>query len=835
MPATVTWSRLVRADCLAAVLVLGGATVASAAVPWTADTGATRALLVATDGPTVAELDDVAKVLQDAYGAAPSGMVRAFGVDARTDDIEKRLVDIVMQAGRRDTVIVVLALPQHDKGQDRLLVTSDFDRERPWSGFSLDLVQKLSAGSSAGNLWLFVPGCAQTSKGDGYSQMSSASVRNSYGGSITIKFCDTRGERSPEQRAVHVLARVLKESAQSAARRGSGDRSGVTGMVTSDELVSRLGQNREGIRFSVDGPASGAVLRVRATIGEADSTEVRNALDAAADDAAAIAVLDRAVESGRSARDPSAGVAVADTLANYALDTGVAMTRRGRAVQAIGGLPTSAARPALERVFNRASESQLRAAALGQWRRVAEKGDLSLVRQGLEQPDPVVQVAAIQAAAASRDKGSSEAVIGALNTARDPAVRTAAARAMTDLADASVAEAVLNRSLADPEPTVRAESARALGRLALSGNSAARLMQLAVEDSSAVVRESSCYALAAAWPQLTPAERAQVEEKLTAISSGSDVDAVRIAALYSLARSGRVGRSDSIVAIARNARASPALRKASIEAMGQLRMTSAVPSLVRLAANNREATDLRIAATAALGHIPSSEAADALWTLSAAESVDVAAVARRTLEQGAAYSPAAAAAAVNRAGVSPERRVAAVRALSSSRDPNAIAPLIDALDDTDVAESAVAALAKFNDDPSATKVAAVLDDAREANQLTRVGAAFAIAAMDTDFARQQLARHQDDPDEEIRVAVAVGLGTAAPSADQYAALETLSRDANPIVRTAAAASLGRVESVASSSRLEELAKDDDPDVRAAAVDSLRTVRARSLGNNPPHR
>ena len=144
--------RAVVACCAAAVLCRGG-TGARASVSWSQEAGSTRALLIAADPAAARELGGVASVLERSYGADPDGIERLVGDQAKTDDIERKLVDLAMRAGPRDTVIVVLALAQHDKGQDRILITRDFDPARPWSGLSLDLLQKVSAGSSAGSFW----------------------------------------------------------------------------------------------------------------------------------------------------------------------------------------------------------------------------------------------------------------------------------------------------------------------------------------------------------------------------------------------------------------------------------------------------------------------------------------------------------------------------------------------------------------------------------------------------------------------------------------------------------------------------------------------------------
>ncbi len=841
MSAPAPVASVIRVICAALLLPTAWQTAAIASVPWSQEAGSTRALLVAADSSTATELNRVAEVLQHAYGVAPDGIVRISGEAARTDDIERRLADHAMRARPRDTVIIVLALALHDKGRDRILMTSDFDPARPWSGLSLDLLRKISAASSAESLWLFVPGCAPPSKASAGRQAipSGPNARSAYGGRALITFCESEGA-SPGRRFVQLLAQTLRESALSATKRGSVEQSGVAGIVTADELLDRLVRIGEDIRFRADSSlGGGAILRVRVSAAEANASELRTSLYTAADDEAAIGVLDRAVKSGRSASDPSDATAIAGVLANYALDATVDTTRRARAIQALGALPAGAARPALERIFATAVDGQLRAGALREWVRAADRGDLRLVKQALGESDPLVQIAAIQAVAASDDRDSADAVLNALKTAGDVRVRVAAARALTSIADNAFAEEMLTLALSDTSELVRAEVASALGRLMLSAQAAAPLMTLAIGDPSALVRENACYAVAATWPRLAPADLELIERQLMDIASGPDVNAVRIAALYSLARSGFVSRDNRIVSIARSRKTTIEVRKAAIEAIGQLQMASAVKPLAQIARDSEETTELRVAATAALGRMPTTEAGDALWNLSLGDPVDVAAVARRTIEQGCAFSPATAATATatDSEQVPTQLRVAAVRALASSKDPRAIDPLINALVSSalEVRESAIAGLARFKDVAAVSRIANVLAVRSETGGLMREGSTLALAAMDTDQAREILERHADDPDTDVRRGVAAGLGTARPTASGYAALERLSRDENERVRTAAAVSLGRVENFRASGRLEELAKDKDPDVRAAAVEALRTVRSRELGTavEPP--
>lgn len=801
--------------------------VTQAAVPWSVEQGATRVLLVAADGGTQTELVRLAEVLQRSYGATPDTTRLLFADAARTEAIESALLDMSARTSPRDTLVVVLGLALHNKGRDRVLVTYDFDPERPWTGMSLNLLEKLASGGVAGTYWQFAPDCGPPAKAayQQYEQRSNAYLGDSGGGVALVTFCESGGA-GPGRELARALTTTLREAA--ADRAGREGSSGA--VVIMEEVLGRLTKAARDMEIRTGfAPARGATLRVRPATSEPVAGELYAALVAAPSDVDAVAVLDRAVEQGRSAKDPAKVADVANALADYSIKTTADTNRRARAVQALGSLPAEAARPALERVFALATDGRLRATALREWQRVAKPGDISLISAGLGDAEPAVQIAALLAAASAADKSATDAVIGALRTADDAQVRMAAARALIAVAEPTVAEAVLIGALRDNVATVRAEAANSLGQIALSAAAAQPLLAAANTDPAALVRESAVYALSAAWPRLGAEEHANIARQLLDIAvSRNQAEGVRIAAVYTIARGGRsVPGGDRILGIVRREDEPAALRKTAIEAIGQLGLTEAVPALASVARNKKEKTELRVAAAAALGNLPDSRAADALWELAASDSVDVAVVARRALDQGKVFSPAAAA-AIRDVKLPIERRAAAARLLGNRQDPRAFDLLVAALADPsgELREAAIASLSRFTDPPYLERMAGVLASSSNPGRETHEGVAFALAAMNTDAARKILEAHAGASDNDVRHAVAVGLGAAKSTREGYQALAKLSRDESGRVRAATAVSLGRIENFNVAELLEPMTRDEDSDVRAAAVESLRTALAR---------
>ena len=157
-------------------------------------------------------------------------------------------------------MIVVLGLALHNEGRDRVLVTHGFDPERPWTGLSLDLLQKLTTGGIAGTYWQFTPGCGPPVKGafETYQQRSNAYLGEAGIGTSVVTFCEAGGS-SPGREFARALAAMLEDAA--AYRAGQKSQGSV---VTPDEVVGRLSKAARDVTVRSEFVAArGATLLVR--------------------------------------------------------------------------------------------------------------------------------------------------------------------------------------------------------------------------------------------------------------------------------------------------------------------------------------------------------------------------------------------------------------------------------------------------------------------------------------------------------------------------------------------------------------------------------------------
>jgi HEAT repeat protein len=830
MTATMQAARLLAAALCATL----GTSLSHGAVPWSAQAGTTRVLLVAVDPPAQAELRNLAEVLKRHYGAGGDTTRELFGENARADDIERALFELSPRTSPRDTLVVVLALPLFNKSgghADRILVTHDFNPEKPWTGLSLDLLGKLASASAAGNFWQFTPDCSpeMAKGGQRYEQRASSNKGTSESGMASITFCEDGGT-APGTRFVRTLSRTLEEAARD---RGDQLSAGEVN-VPLIEVFGRLSKNARDFSVANDYLLSrNAILRLRPASLEPQGAEIFRALVEAESDFDAIRVLDRAVEQGRATKTPGNAEDIANALVNFSIKTHADANRRARAIQALGSLPGEVARPALERTFREADpgDGKVRANALREWQRIARSGDFTLAKQGLKDGDSTVVVAALGIFGIAADLTARDDIVNALKTASNTLVRSSAASALTSLAgkDDAFAEAVLLDSLKDSDEAVRASAAGSLAKLQLSPGSVGPLLAMANrEDESALGRENAVYALASAFPRLPAAEQQRVERELARfVSNARQPEGLRTAAIYTMAQGKSPNASKHMTRIAADRGEVISVRSAAMKAVGELHAVSAIPTLARIAGDAQEKIEIRVTATATLGYLQEDKAVEVLLKLRESDTSAVAAAARRGLELAQSFS-ATAASTLADPGATVEQRVAAARLLGNSTDMRAFDPLVAALADprTAVREAAIASLARFKDKQYLDRLAEILATPEVKDDVTHEGVGYALAAMDTPEARQILEHHVDHKDRDVRLAVAKGLGTAKSTASGVEALRRLAKDKSDRVRTSAAVSLGRIENIDVREILESMAKDEDSDVSAAAVESMRMVLAR---------
>ena len=450
----------------------------------------------------------------------------------------------------------------------------------------------------------------------------------------------------------------------------------------------------------------------------------------------------------------------------------------------------------------------------------------------LDDPDPEVRVAALEALMEARARGLGARVAPWLGDA-DPRVRRAAAVSLTR--DPSKdAVSVLGRVLSDPESSVRIAAAKALGA---SGTRAAVVPLLGrLDDSDPDVREAVVGSLSRLG------DRGSVVPLVGKIQDNRP--SVRRAVATALGLLGDARASGPLLLLLRDSEES--VRAAALQALGRIRAEDAVATIVSLLGDERRPA-VREAAYVALSEIPSDAGIDALVDalshddprerspireallhagdravpklvacLRGQPSSDLADGCALTLgEMRASVAAAVVDAALRRGVVRPQ---AALRALGASGDGRALVTVLEHLssDDPWVRRVAVEAAAALLDpvEPDGRAVEPILRalDVAHGRRSERIALAVLLGRTGAPRAAPILvAMGRDTADPALRFAAIQALGSLGPAGQDGVLLDALS-DASPKIRLAAALSLRSAGSPGSAGtlldRVEHAAEED---------------------------
>jgi HEAT repeat protein len=793
------------------------------------------AVVVSTADRHQGSLEALSKALSDRYGFMPRHVEWIRGAEATSERIESALFEASRRLGPLDELLVVVALELHMKGEDRILKTANFEVGRPWSGLPTVALRKLTSAGEGGTVVVVYPECP-TDRGRASGYWGDAQANQAAGGRARalIGFCSESPSETDE--FLTDLTRVLTDAAEKPLTRAPLQGADELGLVSLIDIADRLAALHREPPLSIELTGGGGWLRVfakrahpeidttLASLKEAGSIrEVRHALEAIV----------------RSAHDgPAAASASAVTeLDRYALDPDVEVPRRVLAVQALGDLGSAEGRAALQHIYDKAGEPEIRLAALHASQVRAAGAEPSLARQALRDRDPEVQAGAIQLLGLAGDTASQPDLEVVLTKSPEPAVRAAAARTLGVLVATKPSPKALVSALADPDPSVRAEAAAALGRVQPDQATVAPL-QKALTDDDPRVRESAAYALGQHWSVMSEPERVAVVAALLARARDRAADlGMRAGALWSLARSGRTvderARVSKDIEPLTLPREPASVRSAAVDALAYLAHPRSVPALAAVVKSSDESADLRlrIADTTALGEVGDPSATDVLLGLTADRRVDVANAARSALTRMNARSDRALTVATDTKAPTAERLLA-IDLLGRNRDPDAPAPLLTLLRDPDgtVRERAALALAGYAGTETIEKLGKLLLADEEA-EVVRIAAATALGAMRSAEANHQLLRSSSERNQEVRAA-AVGLvDPSTVSRSDLPSVLALAKDPNPAVRRAVAKTLGGIDPADSREALETLSHDEAPPVREVAIDALRSLELRA--ERPP--
>jgi HEAT repeat protein len=793
---------------------------ASAFVPQ--ESGHAYAVLISADEARATALTALTQTLTARYGVEEVTTLR--GADATAARIESTLGQRLANLESRDQLFVVLALALHEKGEDRLMVTGDFDPAKPWTGLPTAALRKLAAGATAGTVVIVHPGCRNIDSVVNAMMQQVSQNRHESVSPTLIGYCGLSAEAADT--FLQALRDGLDEIARKPSTRAPWQTRDELGLVSVADLTDRLTARDGDRRWAVEPGAGNGWLRVFGTTvptsaGDPIPLGALREADSVSDARAALQTL---VTTAR-ASDETAQRGIAAALADYVLDDSVAAPRRGLATQALGDFSPDVGRAALERIFRESRDVTVRTTALDEWASLAGDADPALLRVALDDADPQVQIAAIQWLARAGVQPARPALEARLRDSPDAKVRAAAARAIEKLLTTGDSPAMFFPAVQDPDPGVRLEAVGALGRVPANADAVVALRR-ALSDTDAPVRESAAYALAQHWPAMSAATATAVAQSLVQQATGRAGEGERAAALRTLARGNRRETARAIETLV--AATQPAVvRLAAVEALAGFADARSAQVLVGVAMEAKTELRLRLAATRALGKLEDPRAADALFTLATDPQIEIASAASGALGESRARSPRALQlAAVGKSP--PSLRLLAIDLLGRNGDPRATEVLLRLLRDDDavINEHAALALSQYAGRSTIEALAALLRDSSTSARV-RIAAARALGAMRSAEANAVLLRYANDANESLRVAVATAIDAGTLQPGDRSALLRLARDSSAAVRRSVTGALGAIGQSDAIATLRTLSEDADPGVRAAAIESLRGAEQRA--------
>ena len=489
-----------------------------------------HALLISTEPGDDEALAALSSTLVSDYGVSRDQLTWLKGREATSARIEQALLERMRELNPNDQLFIVLALRMHAKGDDRILVTSDFEPAKPWTGFPTLALHKLTAVPTGATVLVFHPECqVQGVKGP-----SNANIAQSYNNNqqqrqtrTMIGYC----AESPARMTAFVagLGATLVELAKNPGTRAPWQSANDRGLVGVADLIGRLSTGEGGRELSIE--AGTGWLRVTGSSQGGDATRALAQLRAATTNTAVKTALEQVVASVPDATSPDTVNQVASALSAYALDDGKNEAWRTLAVQALGDLPPAVARPVLEGVYANAQPGAVRRSVLGEWNGISGDIEPVLVRDALDDDDSQVRIAAIQMLGLLNDTASRGAIVRQLEQAQDPQVRAAAVRVLTSLNRPEDDAEPLLRALKDADTGVRIEAASAVGRLPATVAAVLPLLE-AFADTDARVRESAAYALGRHWSVMDTATGMTVAQALIQRTGKEAGSSERVASLW---------------------------------------------------------------------------------------------------------------------------------------------------------------------------------------------------------------------------------------------------------------------------------------------------------------
>lgn len=779
-----------------------------------------HAVVISTELDNDEALKALSSTLMSDYGVHRDRLTWLKGSDATSARIEQAITEHMRELNSNDQFFIVIAMRMHAKGDDRILVTSDFEPAKPWSGFPTLTLRKLTAMTAGATVLILHPECPVRG---GTQQPSIKMVQQVYGPSerqtrTMIGYC----ANSPTQTTAFVqnLDVALAELAKTPSTRAPWQSTNDSGLISVADVIDRLVMGEDGRDLAIE--AGAGWLRVTGSPHGGDVTQSLAQLRAATDSTSARNALEKVVASALNASSLDSVNHGVFALSAYALDESKDEAWRTMAVQALGDLPPAASRPALEGLYANARSGAVRRSVLGEWHGISSDLEPMLIRDALDDDDPQVRVAAIQMLGLRNDIVSRVAIVHLLeDVGQDPQVRAASIRVLTSLTRPGDDSAPFLRALKDTDVAVRIEAASAVGRLPADAV-AVRPLAEAFVDIDARVRESAAYALGRHWSVMDGTTAATVAQALVRRAGEEAGTPERVASLWALARGKRKEFTVKIAAILRS-QAAIEVHLAAVDALEAIADPRGVPMLIKVAGEEGMEPRLLLAAIRALGLHDSRESVDALFSLAASSNRSVGEAAMAALVNLRTPSQVALALA-SRSTTEALLRLAAIDHLGRSDDRDSTKVLLGLLGSGDsvLSERAANALSMNGSVALVEKLGSLLEPNGN-EEIHRIAAATALVGMNSDKARTHLAKYRNDSSEVVRLKVAESVDVNSLGSEALNTLLAMAVDQSASVRSRVAGKLGLINEPSSLQALRVMSVDGDASVRSVAIDGLRSL------------
>jgi HEAT repeat protein len=781
------------------------------------------AIVVGNDrDPIVARAQrDTVNVLEEQYGYRDR-IVPILGAAATQANIRKQFLDTADRIRREDSLLVYFLLPTIEHKADIYFVPTDGREDSVWTLMAIDELNALIQKGRQRITLLISNSCADARALSARQRFQQQAGRGLWESApvTTLNFCDVRTPDRGASQLATVLGTTLANPITDSGR------------FTAQELWRQIriavAASVPDARYDVQGERPLVDDGFVFVVERRRAPTLLNEINAArtADDQ--LRAIDRLVEIERSSREPESRRTVISGLVIAARNSAWTGVGRRRAIRALGDIGATEAIPDLAAVaIDQTLDAELRSSALEALGRIGTAAALPAMTRAFADPSPLVRGAAIRVAGAHPDLPSAMPIVARVGD-NDADVRVAALQMIAVLARpatggrnlitpiAGAARKAVETALTDSNVAVRREAVNAYGRLGVDLSRNPAILALLAKDQDEGVRTTIALTMGREYQGAANGATAGLDALISAADPSSPV-AIRAAAMWSLGEIGDIRARPALTAGL--GATDPRIREAAIEALGKMGAPDAIFNIVALLSD--ESPRVRLAAARMLATIGGRQANDALTNRIKSEP-DV--YVRQAIEEALLKFPPPSLAWIADAVTddSPLVRLGVIERLAQVKEPAAAQYAIRAMTDPDISVRQAALKAVVDHMPGWFDPVGVALSSPET--AIRFNAALALGQVGgrVNAGNVLLDRFNREQTALVKTQIVATLGTVTPpSMAIETALRSAALDTNPMLRAAAALSLGSYATAVDI--LKPLSSDEESIVRDAAIQSLRRI------------